>query len=375
MRRLTVLSVAYPLAPVGPDAVGGAERVLSAIDRALVAAGHRSLVLAAEGSATAGDLIPFRLPRGPLDDLAVASVRRRYAEAIRALLVLTRGNVDVVHLHGVDFASYLPPPGPPVLATLHLPPSWYPAAAFQPARPGTYLHCVSAAQRRACPPGARLLAEVPNGVDLSVFRPRETGDEDGDFALALGRICPEKGFHLALDAAARAGVPMRLGGKVFPYPEHERYYAREIAPRLSPERRFLGPLGRDETARLLAGARCLLVPSLAPETSSLVAMEALASGTPVVAFRAGALPEIVEDGRTGFLVDGVEEMAAAIARAGEIDRRACRAAAEERFAEERMTAGYLRLYERLAQASGGPPAEVPPQIPSAELAAAGARGR
>jgi glycosyltransferase involved in cell wall biosynthesis len=358
VRRLTVLSVAYPLAPVGPDAVGGAERVLTAVDRALAAAGHRSLVLAAEGSAAAGELIPFRLPSGPLDEVVVAGVRRRYAEALRALLA--RGPVDVVHLHGVDFASYLPPPGPPVLVTLHLPPSWYPAAAFRPARPGTYLHCVSAAQRRACPPGAELLPEVPNGVDLAAFRPLEPG-EDGGFALALGRICPEKGFHLALDAAARAGVPMLLGGKVFPYPEHERYYAAEIAPRLSPERRCLGPLGRSETARLLARARCLLVPSLAPETSSLVAMEALASGTPVVAFRAGALPEIVDDGRTGFLVDGVEEMAAAIARAGELDRRACRAAAEARFAEERMIAGYLRLYERLAEAP-------------VEALAAGARG-
>lgn len=381
MRRLTILSVAYPLAPVGPDAVGGAERVLAGIDRALTAAGHRSLVLAAEGSAAAGDLIPFRLPRGPLDDVVVAGVRRRYAEALRALLVLTRGAVDVVHLHGVDFASYLPPPGPPVLATLHLPPSWYPAAAFRPARPATYLHCVSASQRRACPPGAELLPEVPNGVDLAAFHPLKASEAaseaasgaGGGFVLALGRICPEKGFHLALDAAARAGVPMLLGGKVFPYPEHERYYAREIAPRLSPERRFLGPLGLAETASLLARARCLLVPSLAPETSSLVAMEALASGTPVVAFRAGALPEIVDDGETGFLVDGVDEMAAAIARAGEIDRRACRAAAEARFGEERMIAGYLGLYERLA----GAPAEAPPESPilePAEALAAGARG-
>ncbi len=174
-------------------------------------------------------------------------------------------------------------------------------------------------------------------------------------------------------------MPLLLGGKVFPYPAHEQYHAREIAPRLSPERRFLGPLGRDEAARLLARARCLLVPSLAPETSSLVVMEALASGTPVVAFRAGALPEIVEDGRTGFLVDGVEEMAAAIARVGELDRHACRAAAEARFAEGRMVADYLRLYGRLAAAGkagpgGEPPPAASPEISIHELAAAGARG-
>ncbi len=348
MRRLTVLSVAYPLAPVGPDRVGGAERVLTVLDRALTAAGHRSIVLAREGSATAGELIPFAAPRGRLDPAACEDARRRYAA--RLADTLRRRAVDVVHLHGHDFASYLPPPGPPALVTLHVPVSWYPPAALQPARPSTYLHCVSAAQRRTFPPGAARLPEIPNGVDLAVFRPRGPAPGTRGFALALGRICPEKGFHLALDAAARAGVPLLLGGEVFPYPEHERHYAEEIAPRLSRQRRFLGPLGLARKARLLAAARCLLVPSLAAETSSLVAMEALASGTPVVAFPAGALPEIVEHGRTGFLVEGPEEMAAAIGEVGRLDRRDCRAAAEARFGEARMIAAYLRLYERLAAA-------------------------
>jgi glycosyltransferase involved in cell wall biosynthesis len=357
-----VLSVAYPLAPVGPDSVGGAERVLTALDRALVAAGHRSLVLAAEGSVTAGDLIPFRVPGGRLEPAVVAAARRRYAATLAAALLRARGAVDVVHLHGVDFAGYLPPPGPPALVTLHLPLSWYPAGALHPSRPATHLHCVSAAQRRTAPPGVELLQEIPNGVDLAAFRPLAEGRPKGDFALALGRICAEKGFHLAFDAAERAGVPLVLGGSVFPYPEHERYFAREIAPRLSPERRHVGALDLAAKARRLAEARCLLVPSLAAETSSLVAMEALASGTPVVAFRAGALPEIVEHGRTGFLVDGPEEMAAAIGRVGELDPRACRAAAEARFSEARMTASYLRLYGRLAEA------------PAESLAAADAGG-
>jgi hypothetical protein len=104
--------------------------------------------------------------------------------------------------------------------------------------------------------------------------------------------------------------------------------------------------------RLLAAARCLVVPSLVAETSSLVAMEALASGTPVIAFRSGALPEIVEDGRTGFLVDGVAEMADAMRRASEIDPEACRRAARERFTAERMCGEYLALYERLAAKMG-----------------------
>ena len=104
--------------------------------------------------------------------------------------------------------------------------------------------------------------------------------------MALGRICPEKGYHIALDAAARAGVPMVLAGEVFRYPAHEQYFRDEIAPRLDASRRFIGPVGLHRKRRLLSEARCLLAPSLAPETSSLVAMEALACGTPVIAFPA-----------------------------------------------------------------------------------------
>ena len=343
MKSLTVLSVAYPLAPVGPDCVGGAERILTLLDRALVAAGHRSVVVACAGSAVAGTLVPFPLPPGPLDEAA----RERAHRACRAAIeeALRRFPVDVLHFHGIDFDSYLPPDGPPALVTLHLPPAWYSAAALHVGRPRTFLHCVSAVQRRACPPGLPLLEDVPNGVDLETFRP---AGSKRCFALALGRICPEKGLHFAFAAAALAGLPLLLGGQVFPYAEHERYFREEIEPRLTPPNRLLGPLPLARKRRLLAAARCLLVPSLAPETSSLVAMEALASGTPVIAFPAGALPEIVEDGRTGFLVEGIEAMAAAIRQVDRIDPAACRRAAVERFSAERMVAGYFDLYLRLA---------------------------
>jgi glycosyltransferase involved in cell wall biosynthesis len=163
----------------------------------------------------------------------------------------------------------------------------------------------------------------------------------------LGRVCAEKGCHLALDAAKLADVPLLIGGLVHPYPEHLRYFREEVAPRLDEQRCFLGPLPFARRRRLLSEARCLLVPSLAPETSSLVAMEALACGTPVIAFPAGALPDIIEHGRTGFLVRDTREMAAAILAADFLDPEVCWATARERFSEEAMIRGYFALYARV----------------------------
>jgi len=340
---LTVLSIAYPFAPVGPDAVGGAEQVLSTLDHALVAAGHRSLVLACEGSSVAGTLLPIHAVRGRIDGGVRAAVHAAVRRTVRE--ALARYPVDLIHLHGIDFADYLPPPGVPALATLHLPPGWYPPEALSPKRPDTHLVCVSASQHRTCPPNARLLPPIANGVAVERFARPLTKRR---FALTMSRVCPEKGIHLALDAAQRAGLPLLIGGKVFPYPEHERYFDARVRPRLTGGSRFLGPVGGERKRRLLAAARCLLVPSLAPETSSLVAMEAMASGTPVVAFSNGALPEIVEHGVTGFLVRDAAEMADAMAEADRLDPEACRAAARVRFSARRMAADYLDLYARLA---------------------------
>lgn len=340
---LTVLNVAYPLAPVGPDATGGAEQVLARIDAALTANGHRSLVIACEGSGVTGTLLPTPLPGAPLDVAARAMAQARHRAAVRNAVRCYRP--DVVHLHGCDFAAYLPPPGGPALVTLHLPPSWYPAQALRPERPDTWLHCVSAAEHRACPEGAPLLAAIGNGVETEAFSARHT---KRPYVLTLGRICPEKGVHLALDAATRAGVACLVAGTLYAYPAHEDYFRRAVLPRLCGRHRYLGPVGFARKRRLLSAARALLVPSLAPETSSLVAMEALACGTPVIAYAAGALPDIVEHGRTGFLVGDVAGMAAAIAAAGTLDPAACRRAAGERFRVEHMTARYLETYRRLA---------------------------
>lgn len=343
-RRLTVLSVAYPFAPVGPDAVGGAEQVLSMIDRGIVAVGHRSVVIACRGSRCAGSLVA--LPAARTVEGAERSAMHRL---VRATIERTAREIraDLVHMHGIDFHAYLPASDLPVIATLHLPLDLYPTHALLPARPRTWLQGVSRSQMRSAPSAMPRLPEVYNGVHLRRLTP--TSRDRRRYAVAVGRICPEKGFDLALDAAHQAQVPMLLAGKTFPYEEHERHFRLHIQPRLRAGCRFIGTVGPARKRELLARARCLLVSSRVDETSSLAAIESLACGTPVVAFAVGALPEIVEHGRTGWLVDDVEAMARAIRQVDKLDPSECRRAAERRFSSGRMTREYLELYERVVR--------------------------
>lgn len=348
--KLTVLSVAYPFAPVGPDTVGGAEQVLSSLDRALAAAGHHSIVVACQGSEVAGELVAIPAVRhAAIGDAAATAQHAAIRDATAT--VLRREKVDLVHMHGLDFHAYLPPPGPPTLATLHLPPEWYPPEALRPARPNTWLNCVSAAQHRALlalvpSPSEQVLPPIRNGVPVEALGGARHARRN--FALVLGRICREKGQHLALDAARVAGIPLLIAGQVFPYPEHTAYFESEVRPRLGPPNRFVGALDFARKRRLLSAARCLLLPSQVAETSSLVAMEALACGTPVIAFDIAAVREIIEHGRTGFLVRDVAEMAKAIGATRSIDPEHCRRIARDFFPVARTSAAYLDLYSRLA---------------------------
>ncbi len=336
---MTVLSVAFPLLPVSADAAGGSEQILWYLERGIAGAGYRSFVIAARGSSVSGCLLPTLAANHEISEETRRIAHRAHRNAIESVLATTE--VDLIHFHGLDFAEYIPSSGPPMLATLHLPVNWYPPHIFD--MPGLTVNFVSQTQARSHPV-ANGCPVICNGIDLPRYRAQE--QKEG-FLFVLARICPEKGIDTALRVAHRLGMDMIVAGPVHPFATHRAYFEEEVEPLLDAKRRYIGPVGFEEKIDLLARAKCLLAPSTVAETSSLVGMEALASGTPVVAFRSGALPEVIEHGLSGFIADSEDEMAEAVARIEEIPAARCRAAAAARFDGKRMLREYLSLYERL----------------------------
>ena len=323
-----VLNVAFTTMPVGAATGGGAEQILSILERGLVERGLQSTVVACEGSRVAGNLVESASP----DDH-----RRAIGYA------LARRPVDLIHFHGLDFHQYLPDCNTPMLATLHLPIGFYPPWIFNGHLPRNLtLNCVSLSQAGSTTE-SHSLPVIPNGIRTQDYAPAQS---DGSL-LWLGRVCPEKGTHIALEVAHRLNLRLKIAGPVHPYPEHIEYFCRRVKPLLDRKRTYEGPVEREEKRSLLSHAHCLLIPSLVAETSSLVAMEALSSGTPVVAFRTGALPEVVEDGDTGFIVDDSDQMAEAVSRVSHLSRARCRRRATARFDAVRMIDDYLSLYGRI----------------------------
>ncbi len=211
---------------------------------------------------------------------------------------------------------------------------------------------VSEAQRQRAP-DLNWVGTVHNGIDVDSFPYR--ADKD-DYVLFLGRFHPQKAPHLAIEAARRAGVRIILAGKCTERIEHE-YYARALAPLLGPDAVEVGVADQAVKRRLLAGARCLVFPIRWEEPFGLVMVEAMACGTPVVALARGAAPEVVAHGRTGFVVERPEQLAAAISASATLDPADCRRHVSSRFSLDAMATGYEGAYRRvLARQGAGPTA-------------------
>jgi glycosyltransferase involved in cell wall biosynthesis len=340
-----------PLAEsVPPKLYGGTERVISWLTEELVAQGHDVTLFASGDSRTKANLIPgwpraIRLSRPRPDPIAALAVLLdRVANYAK--------NFDLIHCH----TDWLHMPlfgrlGVPFVTTPHgrLDMPGYSTAICQ--FPEAPLISISNNQRLALP-GANWLGTVYHGLPTSLLRPSWV---PGEYLAFLGRMSPEKGPETAIRIARATRMPLRMAAKV--PRDYTRYFKQRIEPLIDGTQvRMIGEVNDDSKQSFLAGAAALLFPIDWPEPFGLVMIEAMACGTPVIAFRSGSVPEVIDDGLTGFVVDSEAEAVDAIRRLGEIDRRTVRAAFEQRFTSMRMAEDYLRYYEMLIEPR---PHEVP----------------
>jgi glycosyltransferase involved in cell wall biosynthesis len=350
-----ILYVAYPLLQVSEESAGGAEQILWTLEREMARSGAHTAVAASAGSLVSGALFSTGEPCTQPDDYE----RRRIEHEDRMVEFVRRQTregkaFDLIHDMSGSFWKRAAEIDAPVLATLHLPRSFYPAGSFDDVPANVSFNCVSDSQARSFTDLDALAGVVPNGIALDSFCQANT-DEINNHGrvglLWLGRICQEKAPHLALEIAGRARVPITIAGQVYPFSYHQQYFEREVVPRLRtiPNARFISAPSAELKGRLLREAKALLITSLAEETSSLVAMEAAASGTPVIAFRRGALPEVVREGVTGFLVEDAHQAVLALQKVSDISRKACMQHAQKNFSAVKMAEKYSELYERLVR--------------------------
>lgn len=343
--HLSILYVAYPLLSISDQSAGGAEQVLLTLEADMLRLGHRTAVAAANGSQVSGRLLGTGRPAHRPDQYEERV--REHSERIQTYLQDHPREFDIIHDHSGYFWSTGQTSSARLLATLHLPRPFYPEQSFRQCSPEVQFNCVSESQARTFEDLLGPVPVVPNGISVNAF---EFSMQKKNYLLWLGRICEEKAPHLAIEVARGAGLPLILAGQVYPFSYHRAYFRREIAPFLqNPEAqvRFVDSPSFEKKVELLRDAKALLLTSSAEETSSLVALEAMASGTPVLAFRRGGVPEVVTDGKTGFLVDSSEEMSSAISRLDAISPTVCRNSVEEGFSSARMALDYENLYERI----------------------------
>ena len=353
MTQRHVVIVAPPWYPIPPHGYGGIELVVGLLGDGLRRAGQRVTLLAAEGSQP--DAIALA-PRSWREDLGGPDERLRevtYASRVATTLAQL-DSIDVIHDH-CGFATLVAACAAdvaPVVHTVHgdIPEAY--AAFYASAVNRAGFVAISAAQRRSLP-DFPWIGTVHNAVDVDSLI--VTPADKGPFLLCLARICPDKGQHVAIEVARRTGMRLVLAGKVEGTPDATEYFKRQVEPFIDGARvRHLNNVAGDEKARLLARAYALLAPLQWDEPFGLAMVEAMASGTPVIAIGRGAAPELVTDGTTGFLVNDVDEMVRAVPRVAELDPAACAAATRSRFSGDVMASAYQRVYEKVAGTPDAP---------------------
>jgi glycosyltransferase involved in cell wall biosynthesis len=334
--------IAPPWTPIPPLLYGGIELVVDQLARGLQQAGQ-DVLLFATGDSSCPVPTKWVLPaaEGIRIGMAVPEIRH----VIHAYDAVA--DCDVVHDHTVMGPFYSGRfPDLPVATTIHGPFNEELSDLYRANADRVPIIAISHAQRRAASdiPIARV---IHHGVDASLFPVGEgKGDDVGPYVLFLGRMAADKGAHRAIEIARKAGIRIQLAAKMRePWEVH--YFNEQVEPLLGTDAHYLGEVSHERKLELLAGASALVFPIRWNEPFGMVMIEALACGTPVLAFPEGAAPEVVDDGRTGFLCGDEAAMVDAIGRLHELKRSDCRAAVEGYFSTERMVAEHIELFQSM----------------------------
>jgi glycosyltransferase involved in cell wall biosynthesis len=336
-----------PLAEaVPPRLYGGTERVVSYLTEELVRQGHQVTVFATGDSRTRAELVACAPQALRLDP----SVRDPVPHVLMMLDEVRRRSheFDVLHFH-MDLLHF---PGftdiaPRTVTTLHGRLDLPDLQPFYDRFHDFPLVSISNDQRRPLP-NANWVGNVYHGLPPELLRFSASGHRG--YLAFLGRISPEKRPDRAIEIARRAGLPLRIAAKVDN--ADREYFERQIQPLLAdPLVEFIGEIGESQKSEFLGNARALLFPIDWPEPFGLVAIEAMACGTPVIAFARGSVPEVIEDGLTGFVVNNIDDAVRAVRRLDELDRHEVRGRFEQRFSAARMARDYLQIYQQRARTS------------------------
>jgi glycosyltransferase involved in cell wall biosynthesis len=346
--RIALLSPVW--FPVPPPLYGGIENVVALLAEGLAEAGHDVTVFASGDSRVDAD-VSWIYPHAPSERIGEPLPELRHVLACYE----RTDEFDVIGDHTGPFAAALAPRTRiPVLHTVHGPLDGELGDAYeQIARMTPELHLVSLSRSQRRPrPRLPWIANCPNAVDPSRFSWSST--HEGYLAF-LGRMGPEKGAGHAVAVARETGLPLKIAAKCRE-PAERAYFAEHVEPYLGGSIEYLGELGHEEKVELLRSARATLFPIDWQEPFGLVMIESLACGTPVVATRRGSVPEVLEHGRTGIIVERHADLAAAIAEVDRLDPAECRRAVEERFSRRSLVRGYLRAFRAALALPAGVPA-------------------